>query len=172
MANRIIGVLTDAATRAIEMQAQLSRGKGPDPFDVTLPSEFTKAWYHLFACILLWKWDALDSSWKHARKCKRELEKAYDALMSKSKGKELLEMKSLLPIDLAVFCIKTVLDGIPNDQPDICEAYWEYHTELVRSAIPALVSSAHSWVIIVRRYTSRAPQPVPSVQNIPAHRRD
>lgn len=124
------------------MQAQLSRGKGPDPFDVTLPSEFVQAWYHLVACILLWKWNALDSSRKHARKCRHELSKAYDALMSKPKGKKLLETKSLLPPDLAVFCVKMVLDGIPSEQPDICKAYWEYHTELVRCTILTLVSSA------------------------------
>lgn len=128
---RTIEVLTETATRAIQIQAQLSKGRGPNPIETNLPSEFSNAWYYLLACQLHWHHDTMDVARKQARRRQQQLDRAYYLLVSKFEGKKLAELRGVLPHEFMIFLLKRALKDFTVEQPNLSESYWEYYTELV-----------------------------------------
>lgn len=132
----IIRNLTELAKSVVNMQAQLSQGKGPDPLETNLPPEFIKAWIHLFACLINWRPETMRVAVRHANKCCSAVNKAYHLLLQNIDGKLLTEFRAVLPSELLVFLAKGLLDGVTGEQETIIETYWSYYHQIVRIGSP------------------------------------
>jgi hypothetical protein len=128
---RAIEILTSTATRAIKIQAQLSKGKGPDPMEIRLPSAIVKAWYHFLICQLQWHPYTMETAHKQALKCQRQLNQAYHLIVQTFEGKKLNELRAVLPAEFIIFLLKRALQDFTKQQPNILESYWDYYTEMV-----------------------------------------
>ena len=128
---RAVDVLTSTATRAIEIQAQLSKDKGPNPMETNLPPEIVKAWYYLLICQLQWHPRTMDKSLKQAQKCQQQLGKAYKSILTTFQGKKLIEMRAVLPSEFMTFLVRRAMEGFTNGKPVLLESYWDYYAELV-----------------------------------------
>jgi len=117
---------------SIDMQAQLSNGKGPNPIETNLPVEFIKSWFHLLICHLNLTQEAISIARRKALKCESDLDAAIEAVMTKFEGKPLPELQAPIPSELSVFFIHQVIQDMTGDSPSISNTYWEYFSQLVR----------------------------------------
>ncbi|RYP04006.1 hypothetical protein DL765_010347 [Monosporascus sp. GIB2] len=131
-AERTVGILIDTSKKAAQVRQQLSYGKGPDPLEIQLPENFIKAWYYLLSCLLNMTWDSvtIQSVQKYARRCQKELDSAYGALLGEEAGKRLWELRAVLPSEMTPFLARRVLEDVTGEQHTVNEAYWERFRQL------------------------------------------
>lgn len=129
-----MAILIEISKKAMQVRQQLSHGKGPDPLEVQLPGNFIKAWYYLLSCILNMDWDpvTIQSAQKYARRCQKELDKAYDALLGEKEGTRLWKLRAVLPCEMTVFLARRVLEDVASEQQTVGATYRERVRELVR----------------------------------------
>jgi hypothetical protein len=128
---KTVQVLMRIARFCIDRQAQLSRGKGPNPAETNLPIEFVRAWFHLLLCQLNLTQETISTARKKASRCEDDLVKAMEAVMTKFEGKPLPELRAPVPSELSVFFVHRVLQDMTADLPGVSNSYWEYFTQLV-----------------------------------------
>ena len=126
-----VEVLMRIARVSIDMQAQLSKGKGPNPAETNLPVEFVKAWFHLLICQLNMTGETISAARGKAYKCEKNLDTAIETVMTKYDGKPLSELRAPIPSELSVFFIYQILQDMTGDLPGVSSSYWEYFTQLV-----------------------------------------
>jgi len=116
---------------SIDMQAQLSKGKGPNPTETNLPVEFIKSWFHLLICQLNLTQETISTARRKALKCESDLDAAMESVMTKFEGKPLPELRAPIPSELSAFFIHQVIQDMTGDLPSISDSYWEYFSQLV-----------------------------------------
>lgn len=127
-----IRLLLKIARFCINMQAQLSKGKGPDPAETKLPAtEFVNAWFVLFICLLHLTDEMVGIARKKATKCERCLRRAMEITTTKFQGKPLPQLRAPVPSELSVLFAYRVLQDMTGDMPAVSNTYWNYFTQLV-----------------------------------------
>jgi hypothetical protein len=126
-----VQTLMGIARFCIDMQAQLSKSKGPNPAETNLPVEFVRAWFHLLICQLNLTQETISTARRKASRCENHLHTAIEAVMTKFEGKPLPELRAPVPSELSVFFVHQVLQDMTGDLPGVSNSYWEYFTQLV-----------------------------------------
>jgi hypothetical protein len=128
---KTVRILMRIARVCIDMQAQFSKGKGPNPAETSLPVDFVRAWLYLLICQLNLTQDTSSTARSKALRCEIHLGTAIRAVMTKFEGKPLPEMRAPVPSELSVFFVYQVLQDMTGDLPGVSSSYWEYFTQLV-----------------------------------------
>ena len=138
---KVVRILMRVARICIDMQAQLSEGKGPNPAQTNLPVEFVRAWFHLLICQLNLTRETISTARRQASRCENHLRAAIDAVMTKFEGKPLRKLRAPVPSELSVFFVHQVLQNMTGDLPDVLKVYSEYFPKLVRRSHVSIISA-------------------------------
>lgn len=161
-AQRSVDLLGKVAKKAMQIQHQLSYGKGPNPREIKLPVNFVRAWYYLLSSILNMTWtpDANQRALKYARRFERELDTGYDIVFGgQDQGRRLLEVRSVLPAELPVLLIRRVIEGVDGSNPSTEKACWDYFGKLV-SLKTARNTSYQNLILTCAKETELAKDPL------------
>ncbi|USP74004.1 hypothetical protein yc1106_01278 [Curvularia clavata] len=125
-----VHTLMRAARLCIDMQAQLSKGKGPNPTETNLPVYFVRAWFDLLICQLNLTQGNISIARKRALSFEQNIDAGIEVVMMHYEGKTLPELRALVPSELSVFFAHRVLQDMTGDFPNVLDTYRKYSIRL------------------------------------------
>lgn len=127
---RSLDVLDKISNLGKQLRAQLSAGKGPDPTQTEVPRGFVRAWYHSLLCVLYWSPLDMELAYKQARTSYNLLISSRRKILKRQDGGSLRDLEVILPTGLLLFMIRSLLNDVTEQFPNIKDAYCEYYDEL------------------------------------------
>ncbi|KAL3418191.1 mg2+ transporter, partial [Phlyctema vagabunda] len=129
--SRILGRIEDLLDK---LARALSDGKGPLPWDISLPKEFGNAWLHLLSFIVLCAVDTKKIDDDNTRKELSRFDELFRKglkLLARNLGVQFLSGKqAVLPFGLVSVITATLLRDVTSGQPDISSTYYDYMKNL------------------------------------------
>ena len=117
-----------------DIRRQLDNGRGPLPWELTLPTEFVRVWVRILVHLTVVATDPKIEAWTTSDRlgmCENLLDKGRKKLYTSIAQQPISETEAVIPVGIVSLIIAKLIKDVTSGQQDIAVTYFEYSKKLV-----------------------------------------